>query len=108
MAQQFAVFIDGLESDLLEGLDTKGRRLAAVRALNRVARDARAEAARKIRDQVNLPARYVAPSQQRLYVSKKAQGSSLEARITARGRATSLAQFLQGCQAWTLRHCHSS
>lgn len=96
MAEQFAVFMDGLEVDLLKGVDSKSRKLAAVRAINKVARDARAEAARKIRDQVNLPARYVSPSQKRLYVSKQAQGRSLEARITAQGRATSLAQFVQG------------
>lgn len=96
MADQFAVFMDGLEVDLLEGLDSKSRHRAAVRAINKIARDARAEAARKIRDQVNLPARYVSPSQKRFYVSKQAQGRSLEARITAQGRATSLAQFIPG------------
>jgi len=96
MAEQFAVFMDGLEVDLLDGLDSKSRKLAATRALNKAARDARAEAARKIRDQVNLPARYVSPSQKRLYVSKKANSRSLEARITAQGRATSLAQFIVG------------
>lgn len=96
MAGQFAVFLDGLEVDLLQGIDSKSRQSAAVRAINKIARDARAEAARKIRDQVNLPAAYVSPAQKRLYVSKQAQGSNLEARITAQGRATSLAQFIQG------------
>lgn len=96
MATEFAVFADGLEVDLLEGLDSKSRRTAAYQAINQAARDARSAAAREITDQVNLPARYVSPGQKRLYVSKKAQTNSLEARITARGRATSLAQFVQG------------
>ena len=96
MAEQFAVFMDGIEADLLEGIDSKSRRLAAVRAINKAARDARAEASRVIRDQVNLPARYVSPAGKRLYVSKQAQRGDLEARITARGRATSLAQFISG------------
>lgn len=96
MAEQFAVFMDGLEVDLLQGLDSQSRKLAAVRAINKAARDARAAAAREIRDQVNLPARYVSPAQKRLYVSKQAQKSSLEARITAQGLATSLAQFVSG------------
>lgn len=96
MAEQFAVFMDGLEVYLLQGLDSQSRKLAAVRAINKAARDARAAAAREIRDQVNLPARYVSPAQKRLYVSKQAQKSSLEARITAQGRATSLAQFVSG------------
>lgn len=96
MSTEFAVFLDGLEVDLLDGIDEKSRRSAAVRALNKIARDARAEAARKIRDQVNLPARYVSPSQKRFYVSKPATPGSLETRITAQGRATSLAQFISG------------
>lgn len=93
---EFAVFLDGVELDLLREIDTAARRRAAVQAINKVARDARAQAARLIREQVNLPARYVSPAQKRLYVSKQAQGSSLEARITAQGRASSLAQFVTG------------
>ena len=93
---QFAFFTDGLEVDLLEGFSTEQRRLAAVRAINKIARDARAQAAKMIRNEVNLPARYVSPSEGRLAVTKQANGSNLEARITARGRATSLAQFVTG------------
>ena len=93
---QFAFFADGLEVDLLEGFSTEQRRLAAVRAINKIARDARAQAAKMIRNEVNLPARYVSPSEGRLAVTKQANGSNLEARIMARGRATSLAQFVSG------------
>jgi hypothetical protein len=93
---EFAAFIDGIELDLLDGLDDASRRLAAVRAVNKVARDARAYGARMIRDQVNLPARYLSEQEKRFFVSKQATRGSLEAKITARGRATSLAQFVSG------------
>lgn len=93
---EFAAFIDGLELDLLEGLDTVSRRVAAARAVNKAARDARAYGARMIRDQVNLPARYLSEQEKRFYVSKQASRNSLEAKITARGRSTSLAQFVSG------------
>lgn len=96
MMSKFAVFVDGVELDLLAGLDTESRRVAAVRAINKVARDARAQAARLIRNEVNLPARYVSPAQRRLWVSQQAKGNKLEARIEAQGRATSLAQFVSG------------
>lgn len=93
---EFAVFAEGL-SDLGDLQDIPDRiRLAAVRAINKTARDARADAARKIRSQVAFPASYVAPGQKRLYVSKQAQGRDLEARITARARNTSLARFTTG------------
>jgi hypothetical protein len=91
----FAVFAEGL-SDLQDFANLKKDiRHAATRAINKIARDKRSRAARLIRDQVNLPASYVAPGQKRLHVSKKAQRGDLEARITARGRATSLARFVQ-------------
>lgn len=96
MADRFAVFVDGVDVDLLEGLDNERRRQKAVQAINKIARDARAEAARKVLRQVALPASYVAPGNNRLYVSKQANNRSLEARITAQGRATSLARFVQG------------
>lgn len=94
--ESFAAFVDGLDVDLLQGLDTKSRRSAAVRAINKIARDARSMGAKMIRDQVNLPARYLSEAEKRFYVSRQASGASLEARITARGRATSLAQFVSG------------
>lgn len=91
----FAVIAEGIED--LEGFGDlkKNIRLAAVRAINKTARDSRSKAARNIRSEVNFPASYVSPGQKRLYVSQQAQRTSLEARITARGRATSLARFVQ-------------
>lgn len=93
---EFAALIDGIELDLLEGLDTQSRRLAIVRAINKTAREARTMGARMIRNQVNLPARYLSEQEKRFYISKQATKSDLEAKVTARGRATSLAQFVSG------------
>lgn len=98
MADRFVFFADGVDVDLLEGVDNDKRRLKAVQALNKVARDARADIAKRILRQVALPSSYVQPGNHRLYVSKQAQKNSLEARITARGRATSLARFAVGPQ----------
>lgn len=96
MAQQFAVFAEGIEIDLLGEVSSKARKAAAAKALNKIARDARSEAAKRILRQVALPASYVQPGGKRLYVSKPATPGSLEARITAQGRATSLARFVTG------------
>lgn len=94
MAERFAVLVEGIK-DLqeLQGLK-KNVRLAAVQAINKTATSGRADLARNIRDQVNFPASYVSPSSKRLYVSKMATQSNLEAKITARTRATSLARFV--------------
>lgn len=92
----FAIIVDGLETVRdVRGLDDRIR-TAAYRAINKVARDTRSRAARLIQDQINIPARYVAPSKGRLSVSRKANRNSLESRITARGRAMSLANFVTG------------
>lgn len=90
----FAYFVDGLDVDLLEGLDDATRRRKAAMAINRIARDARAEIARRITAEVNLPASYVSPSKDRLFVGARADAGSLETKITARGRPTSLARFV--------------
>ena len=96
MADNWAVFVEGLD-DLKQFDGTKQAiRMAAARAINKVTRDGRVEIARDIRDQVNLPASYVASGQKRLYVSQQATTGNLEGKITARGRATSLARFVQG------------
>ena len=92
----FAVAIEGIESftDLQKlGPDVK---VATVRAINKVARDTRALAARQIGEQINLPKRVLGPAAGNLVVSKQAQRASLEARIKARGRPTSLARFTKG------------
>lgn len=94
MANEFAVFVEGLtDLDFTKGSE-KAIRQAASRAINTVTRNSRAEAARRIRAQVNLPARLVSPSGKGLYVSRTASPTSLESRITARGRPTSLARFV--------------
>ena len=73
--------------------------LAQVRAVNTAARDARTKGARMIREQVNLPASYLAPRNGRLIVTQKANRARPEARITARSRPTSLARFTRGSPA---------
>jgi len=94
MAQEFGVFIEGLtDLDFTEGSSAKIKK-AASQAINTLTRNKRAKAARLIRGQINLPARYVSPTGKALYVSQKASPGHLEGRITARGRPTSLAQFL--------------
>jgi len=96
VADNWAVFVEGLDSLSRFDATKQSIRLAAARAINKTTRDGRVEIGRHIRDQVNLPASYVAPGQRRLYVSKEATTGELEGRITARTRATSLAQFVQG------------
>lgn len=90
----FAVFVDGAVADLLKGLDTPARRRAAAMAINTVARDARAEIAKRIRAEINLPASYVSPSKERLSVVGRADRGNLETEIRARTRPTSLARFV--------------
>lgn len=96
MAENWAVFVDGLSG--LEQFDAakKSIRLAAARAINKVTRDGRVEIARRITDEIAFPASYVTANQKRLYVSKQATSADLEGVITARSRATSLARFVQG------------
>lgn len=95
MASQFAVFVDGVDT-FLDDLSDDKRRLAAVQALNKIARDGRAAAARQILRELNVPSSYVAPGQGRLSVTQQASRGRLEAKITAQGRATSLARFVTG------------
>lgn len=96
MADNYAVFVEGLDNfDQFRDLG-KDIQLAALRAVNKATRDGRALTARWIRDQVNFPARYLSPGGKRLAVTRQATRGSLEGRITARSRATSLAQFVSG------------
>lgn len=64
-----------------------------VRAINTVARNARAEAARLIRTQSNFPASYLSGDKGRLSITQRATTNDLSARITGRSRPTSLATF---------------
>ena len=69
----------------------------AARALNKIAPEIRTQVARQIRTEVNFPANYLSPSGGRLQVDKKrASPKSLETKIIARERPTSLARFVQG------------
>jgi hypothetical protein len=96
MADTYGVFVEGI-TNLNEFDSLKDEiKLWAAQAINKTAERGRTRAAREIRDQVNFPASYVSPSSKRLFVSKKAQRSDLEARIRARTRATSLARFVTG------------
>lgn len=94
--RNFAVFVQGLNR--LEDLDMslEGVRMNAVRAINKIAPQARTKAAERIRAQVNFPTGYLSPAGKRLFVSRLARRGSLEAAITARSRPTSLARFIQG------------
>lgn len=97
--QNFAVFVEGL--DTLKDYERLGEniRLNAIRAINRTADTTRTAGAKAIREQVNFPASYLSPSDRRFYVSRKASGTNLEAVITARSRATSLARFIKSTPA---------
>lgn len=92
----FAVFAEGLDELATFEDDLRKVRVNAARAINKIARDARAKAAREIREQVNLPARYVSPSGKGLYIGEKASPNDLETVIRARQRPTSLARFVRG------------
>ena len=82
-------------SEVFNELLEKYPKLASI-ALNKTATRYRTISAQKVREQVNLPASYVSPSQGRLVVSKKSSNTDLEARLSARSRATSLARFAKG------------
>ena len=85
--------IPGVE-DLLD-LDPKVNAIAS-QTVNEVAREMRTQSARQILAQVNLPASYVSPRNQRLEVVKSATPADPEAIIRAQGRASSLTRFLIG------------
>ena len=96
MADSYAVFVEGL-TDLADLGELKdGIVTAARRAVNRTTDRARTRAARAIREQVNFPASYLAPSGGRLTVSKYAEGDDLEGRVRGQERPTSLARFIVG------------
>lgn len=89
---KYVVVAEGL-SDLvnsdLENISDELRR-KAVMAINRAIEWARVQASREMRRQVAFKAGYL---RERLRVTKKARGQDLEAIITGRQRATSLARF---------------
>lgn len=99
MADRFAFVVEGLQTLADFEEMSADIRFKAVQTLNTVARDTRAGAAKRIREQVNFPSNYLNPAAKRLYVSKQARRNSLEAVVTARGRPTMLARFVTGSTA---------
>ncbi len=96
MTAAWEVIVEGPDDLNLTHLSKNRLGRAMATAVNRVARDARALSARKVRDQVNLPVRYLSPSGGRLTVHQKASQSNPQAIIRARHRPTSLAQYVRG------------
>ena len=93
LSDNFILVIEGLKNlDSIDKLPSDILRSARI-AVNHAATRGRTDLGREVLSQVNLPASYVAPNTERLYVSKRAS-SDLEAVITARSRQTSLARFL--------------
>ena len=90
----YAVVIEGLGVLDSFGALKKDIEFAAIRAINKAARDGRKNAADMIRTQVKLSPGDVGPKSGLLSVAKQAQRGSLEARIRARGRPTSLARYV--------------
>lgn len=88
----YVVAIDGLGTRPLDELPAQVL-TAASRAINRTTDAARTLAARTIRQQVNFPASYLNPSDQRLFVADRATAQKLQAKISARTRPTMLARF---------------
>lgn len=96
MAEQFALYIDGL--DALKSFDDLPPKIlkSARIALNDAARKGRTLAAREVLRETNFPASYVAPKGGRLAVKNFASNGNLEAIIAGKTRPTSLARFIQG------------
>lgn len=91
----FSLFLEGLPDLSVEDFDA--RTLSAARmAINKAADRARAASAREMLRQVNFPRGYLTGRDARLTVTKHASNADLEAVITGRHRATSLARFVTG------------
>ncbi len=89
----YEISLDGVENlpDLGNAPDKIVR--FATMAVNKAVDRARANAARRIRQQVAFPATYLTGEDARLYVKKRAKKDDLEGVVTGRFRATSLARF---------------
>ena len=93
MAEDFAVFVDGISS-LQQAKDWSRKiELAAVQAINKTADRTRTRSAKQMREEVNFSAAYLNPSSGRFNVTRRASGSKLEAVLRGRDRPTSLARF---------------
>src|SRR5690606_23345924 len=92
----YAVFLEGM-STLEEVEKIKGNIIpSAYRAINASADRARKLGADEIRSQINFPGSYLRGADSRLTVTKRASAANLEAVVTGRRRATSLARFIVG------------
>ena len=98
MKSTYAVFVEGLD-DLkdLENL-TPAIEKAARLAINATADRVRKASADQILREINFSARYLAPSTGRLKVTAYASPKKMEAVVTGRRRATSLARFVTSGQ----------
>lgn len=96
MADNYVVFVEGLENTRFTEDTKRSIVTAAYRAINRTSAKARTWADEEIRRQVAFPASYLKPSAGRLTVSKKAARDSLEGRVRGQHRPTSLARFIVG------------
>lgn len=90
MSDDYLVVVEGLSSlEDIENLDadilTKARQ-----AINKTLDRTRTSSDRAMREQINFPARYLSD---RLTVSRRASGTSLQGVISGRDRPTSLARF---------------
>lgn len=92
----FGVVVEGITRAADFRINEDRIRTAALQAVNKVARDTRARAAREISAQLNLPRSYVSPASGRLAVRQKASKARPEAIITAKGRPVSLARYVVG------------
>jgi hypothetical protein len=97
-AAPWAVFMEGLNDDLLKTVDPDRLDRIRIMAVNKVARDGRALLARDVVEQVALPKEAVSASGKRLYVAQQATGNRPEAIIRASGRPTSLARYARSPQ----------
>lgn len=99
MNPAYAVFVEGLE-DLhdLENLKPAIERAARL-AINATANRSRTSAADAMMRDINFPARYLNPGEGRLKVTQYASAGKMEAVVTGRRRATSLARFVTSGKA---------
>ena len=94
MNDSYAVFVEGLDDVRdIENISPAIEKAARL-AINAAANRARTAAADAIMRDINFPARYLNPSEGRLKVTDYATKGKLEAVITGRRRATSLARFV--------------
>lgn len=93
MSNDYVVAVEGLASLRdIENLPEEILR-SARQAINSVTKSTRTDSARDMQQQVAFAARYLSGANGNLRITKQAQGTSLEARITGRKRPTSLARF---------------